>query len=85
MASLNPFERIRSTDGKIFLLLVGLVLTMVAFDQVRDRYGNTWTLLAIEAVVVGLYVGWGTYGTIRIVARPVRRAVEHFTRISGGE
>jgi PAS domain S-box-containing protein len=85
MASLNPFERIRSTDGKIFLLLVGLVLTMAAFETVRARIGDSWTLLAVEAVAVMLYVGWGTYGTIRIVARPVRRAVEHFTRISQGD
>jgi PAS domain S-box-containing protein len=83
--SLNPFERIRSTDGKIFLLLVGLVVTLVSFEAVRARTGNTWTVLAIEAVAVALYVGWGTYGTIRIVARPVRRAVEHFTRISEGD
>ena len=85
MAGLNPFERIRSTDGKIFLLLVGLVLTMAAFEALRARVGNSWTLIVTEAVVVFFYVGWGTYGTVKIVARPVRRAVEHFTRISGGD
>jgi PAS domain S-box-containing protein len=85
MASLNPFERIRSTDGKIFLLLAGLVLTMAGFEALRDRIGDSRTLLFIEAAVVWLYVGWGTYGTIKIVARPVRRAVEHFTRISNGD
>lgn len=85
MAGLNPFERIRSTDGKIFLLLVGLVLTMAAFEALRARVGNSSTLIVTEAVVVFLYVGWGTYGTVKIVARPVRRAVENFTRISGGD
>jgi PAS domain S-box-containing protein len=85
MATLNPFERIRSTDGKIFLLLVGLVVTMGLFEALRNRIGHSWTLLAVEIAAVLLYVGWGTYGTIRIVARPVRRAIEHFTRISGGD
>jgi PAS domain S-box-containing protein len=85
MATLNPFERIRSTDGKIFLLLVGLVLTMAGFEALRGRIGSSWSVLIVEALVVFLYVGWGTYGTIKIVARPVRRAVEHFTRISDGD
>jgi PAS domain S-box-containing protein len=85
MPSLNPFERIRSTDGKIFLLLVGLVMTMGTFEAARASFGSSSTLLVIESVVVIVYVGWGTYGTIQIVARPVRRAVEHFTRISGGD
>jgi hypothetical protein len=32
MASLNPFERISSTEGKVALLLLGLAGLMIVFD-----------------------------------------------------
>jgi PAS domain S-box-containing protein len=83
--TVNPFERIRSTDGKIFLLLVGLVVTLVGFEALRAKRPDSSMLLWVEAVAIILYVGLGTYGTVRIVARPVRRAVEHFERISAGD
>lgn len=85
MASVNPFERIRSTDGKIFWLLVSLVVVLAGFEVLRSFTRNTWGWLAVEAVVVSLHVGLGTYGTVKIVARPVRRAVKHFRRISTGD
>ncbi len=85
MASVNPFERIRSTEGKVFLLLLGLALLMVGFDATNTWMGRSIWFAVVEMVVVLAYVTIGTIGTVRIVARPVRRAVEHFSRISGGD
>ena len=85
MASVNPFERIRSTEGKVFLLLLGLALLIVGFDATNTWMGRSIWFAVVEMVVVLAYVTIGTIGTVRIVARPVRRAVEHFSRISGGD
>ncbi len=85
MASINPFERIRSTEGKVLLLLVGLAGVMTAFAVARATIAPGLWFYALEVVVVFVYVTVGTWGTMRVVARPVRRAVDHFTRISTGD
>lgn len=85
MASLNPFERIRSTEGKVLLLLVGLAALMTVFDVAGSRTTPGVSFYALEALVVAFYIAIGTWGTMRVVARPVRRAVDHFARISRGD
>jgi methyl-accepting chemotaxis protein len=79
---INPFERIRSTEGKVFLLLVGVALLGEVFDLIAPATVG-WTLA--EATGTLAYLGLGTYGTMRIVARPVRRATAHFEAIGRGD
>jgi PAS domain S-box-containing protein len=81
---LNPFERIQSTEGKVGLLLIGLAAISFAFEAFAPPGASgTWRLLHVLAVVI--YIALGTYGTMRIVARPVRRAKAHFEAIARGD
>jgi hypothetical protein len=43
---INPFERIRSTEGKVSLLLVGLAVLCIAFDMLTPAGANTSALSA---------------------------------------
>ena len=81
---LNPFERINSTEGKVFLLLAGLAAISMAFMTFEPPDASAiWPLLHLA--VIFLYIGMGTYGTMQIVARPVRRAKAHFEAIERGD
>lgn len=78
----NPFERIRSTEGKVALLLTGLAVVCVLCDRLMPATGAWW---AVEIAVLVAYIALGTYGTARIVAKPVRRAKDHFAEIGRGD
>jgi PAS domain S-box-containing protein len=81
---LNPFERIRSTEGKVFLLMFGLAslaLAFIVWTPVAHSLG--WMTAFMVSVLTYMVVG--TYGTMRIVARPVRRAKAHFEAIARGD
>jgi PAS domain S-box-containing protein len=82
---LNPFERIKSTEGKVFLLLCGLGAIALLFDVFEPgaRLNPAWRALQIAVMLV--YIGFGTLGTMRIVARPVRRAKRHFDAMAEGD
>jgi PAS domain S-box-containing protein len=80
---MNPFERIRSTEGKVSLLLAGLAALCVGFELLAPAERTlTWHITRVVAVLI--YIGLGTYGTARIVARPVRRAKAHVEAIAHG-
>jgi PAS domain S-box-containing protein len=82
---LNPFERIKSTEGKVFLLLCGLGAIALLFDAFAPgaTLDSRWRTLQIAVML--LYIGVGTFGTMRIVARPVRRAKRYFSAIAAGD
>jgi PAS domain S-box-containing protein len=82
---LNPFERISSTEGKVCLLLCGLAGIGILFDVFEPGATfHPWWRTA-QVTVMLTYIGIGTYGTMRIVARPVRRAKRHFDAIAKGD
>ena len=81
---MNPFERIQSTEGKVFLLLAGLALLCVALEAITPN-GASLTWQVARGVIVLVYIGLGTYGTARIVAKPVRRAKAHVRAIERGD
>lgn len=81
---LNPFERIQATEGKVFLLLLGLAILCVVFELTASPQPSyAWRLMQVVAILI--YIAVGTYGTMRIVARPVRRAKAHFDAIASGD
>jgi PAS domain S-box-containing protein len=82
---LNPFERIRSTEGKVFWLLVGLGVITLLFDAFEpgSTFNPWWR--AWQVAVMLIYIALGTFGTAQIVARPVRRAKRHFDAIARGD
>ena len=82
---INPFERIQSTEGKVFLLLVGLGAIALLFDLFEPGATLDWTWRAWQVAAMLVYIGFGTFGTMRIVARPVRRAKRHFDAIAAGD
>ncbi|HXG89939.1 MAG TPA: ATP-binding protein [Vicinamibacterales bacterium] len=81
---LNPFERIRSTEGKVSLLMGGLAALCIAFD-LFEPIDPPWTWWLFEFAAVTTYIALGTLGTMRIVARPVRRAKSHIEAIGAGD
>ena len=81
---LNPFERIKSTEGKVCLLLTGLAAISLAFHFGRPPDADRWWDF-LQVVTLFFYIVMGTYGTMQIVARPVRRAKAHFQAIGRGD
>ena len=81
----SPFDRIRSTEGKVCLLLAGLGLIGLFFDVFEPGAPLNLTWHAWHVAAIAFYVALGTFGTSRIVARPVRRAKRHFDNIARGD
>ena len=80
---LNPFERIQSTEGKVLLLLIGLAGLCIGVDVMMPAATSPWHAAKLAAIAT--YIAAGTYGTMRIVARPVRRARAHLQAIERGD